>query len=522
MMASGSEAGTGTPVLEIEGLSKSFLANRALDSFTLTLAPGEIHALVGANGSGKSTLIKTLSGFHSPDAGHVMVGGAPLEFGVADSGYRLGCRFVHQDLALVDTATVLDNLHLGTGFPSRFGTVLRRASQRSAREHLDRVGLTEVDPGQRVGELTPSQRTGVAVARALQPDSQYEPRLLVLDEPTATLPVEEVDRLLTILRAASSRGLAILYVTHHLDEVYRIGHTVSVLRDGRTVVRGATSELPREMLVSMLGGSDLAAEPVGAPQLMTDDSRSLVVSNLWDGPLRGVSLTVGPGEVVGVAGLSGSGRERLLGSIFGVYRRSDGVVSLGGLDVPSYRPDRAIALGIGHVPANRKTSGGFMELSAVQNISIADLQPFWKGLFLRRSAEAKEAQHWFEQLDVRPNDALSQKLERFSGGNQQKVLLAKWLRLNPSVLLLDEPTQGVDVGAKAEIHRHILDAARREAIVLMSSTDVEELLALCTKVVVLRKGRIFDVLQGERLTESEITRSFMSHDEEASMDGVHT
>jgi ribose transport system ATP-binding protein len=508
------------PALEIKGLSKFFLSNRALSGFDLSLAPGEIHVLVGANGSGKSTLIKALSGFHVPDDGEAEVDGVPVEFGVPDSAYRLGCRFVHQDLALVDGATVVDNLHLGTGFPTRFGTVRRGELRRRARAVLDRVGLTEVDPSQKVSELTAAERTGVAVARALQPDPQHEPKVLILDEPTATLPVDEVDRLLTILRTASDRGVATLYVTHHLDEVYRIGHAVTVLRDGVIVGRGSTQDLRRDALVSMLGGSDAVDEDTAWPEPAHDESRSLVIENLWDGAVRGVSLTVGTSEIVGVTGLSGSGRERLLGSIFGAHDRAEGRVRIGGVVVPPHRPDRSIAAGMAYVPADRKTSGGFMTLSAQQNISIVDLKPFWRRWLLRRSVEQRESRRWFDDLGVRPKDALSQSLERFSGGNQQKVLLAKWLRLQPAVLLLDEPTQGVDVGAKAEIHRHILEAARREAVVLVSSTDVEELLTLCTKVVVLRKGRIFDVLSGDRLTASGITRSFMAHDGDANNDGT--
>jgi ribose transport system ATP-binding protein len=500
------------PVLEIRDLSKSFLANQALSSFSLSLHRGQIHALVGANGSGKSTLIKVLSGFYLPDAGSVRVDGSELVFGVAESSYKLGCRFVHQDLALVDSVSVADNLHLSTVFPTRLGTIRRHELRSSAVSVLDQVGLSDVDPRQTVGELSAAERTGVAVARALQSDREHPPKVLVLDEPTATLPIEEVDHLLTMLMTAAQRGLGVLYVTHHLEEVYRISDWVTVLRDGRVVGQARTADMDRETLVALLGGAEVGETGAEvAAEARPGDASRLQVRDLWEGPLRGVSLSASGGEVLGIAGLTGSGREAILGNIFGVYPRSKGTVELGEAGVPGGRPDLAISAGIAYLPADRKTSGGMMTLSAQDNLTVADLRPFWSRLRLSRAAQAREARKWFGRLDVRPSSAVRQPLERFSGGNQQKILLAKWLRLEPRVLLLDEPTQGVDVGAKGEIHRHILDAAKRGAIVLVSSTDVEELLFLCSRIIVLRNGRIFDELSGARLNESEIMRSFLSH-----------
>jgi ribose transport system ATP-binding protein len=507
----GREGAESGPVLEVDGLSKSFLENRALHDFNLRLVPGEIHILVGANGSGKSTLIKVLSGFHVPDEGSIRVGGADLQFGLAESAYRLGCRFVHQDLALVDAISVADNLHLATHFPTRAGTVKRREVMASAASALDRVGLGSVGPRTLVGDLSAAERTGVAVARALQADEDSPPKVLVLDEPTATLPVEEVDHLLAMLNTAADGGLAVLYVTHHLEEVYRLGHSITVLRDGEIVGRGTTEVIDRNTLVGMLGGSDAPVVASLDVEAVRDEStNALTIRALTDEPLRDVSFGATAGEIVGFAGLTGSGRERILGSIFGSSTRAGGVVTLEGVSVPPGRPDRSIAAGMAYVPANRKISGALMALSAQDNLTITDLAPFWSHLRLHKSAQAAVAREWFERLDVRPRDAISQPLERFSGGNQQKILLAKWLRLNPRLLLLDEPTQGVDIGAKLDIHRHVIDAAEAGAIVLVSSTDTEELLALCTRILVIRNGRIFDELAGDRLNEPEIVRSFMS------------
>jgi ribose transport system ATP-binding protein len=498
-------------VLDIEDLSKSFVGTKALSSFSLSLSAGEIHALVGANGSGKSTLIKVLSGFHVPDSGRVHVDGHALTFGAAESAYKLGCRFVHQDLALIDTVSVVDNLHLSTQFPTRMLTIRPRNLRDSAAALLDQIGLSHIDPRQPVGQLSAAERTGVAVARALQPDEQNPPKVLVLDEPTATLPIEEIDHLLAILTTAADRGLAVLYVTHHLDEVHRIGHSVTILRDGQSVARAPTADISRDTLVSLLGGAENAeSEPEVLQPARRAHDASLMVDDLWEGPIRGISLTATGGEIIGVAGLTGSGRERLLGAIFGAYTRSRGTVTVGGTPIPAGRPDAAIAAGAAYLPADRKSSGGIMSLSADDNLVIGDLRPFWSRLFLRKSAVARESRVWFERLDVRPRSGGRQQLQTFSGGNQQKILLAKWLRLNPQVLLLDEPTQGVDVRAKADIHHHILEAARNRALVLVSSTDIDELLLLCSRVVVVRQGHIRDELSGARLTESEVTRSFMS------------
>jgi ribose transport system ATP-binding protein len=503
-----------TPAVEIRDLSKSFPGTLALSAFHLEIAPGEVHVLVGANGSGKSTLIKVLSGFHPPDAGEVRIGGRPMSFGSGEQAYRLGCRFVHQDLGLVGTLSVLDNLHLGS-FPTRAGTIRTREMRASARAMLAEVGL-DVDPGVLVADLGAAQRTGVALARAVRSDPAHPPVLLVLDEPTATMPADEVDHLLAMVRAAASRGVAALFVTHHLDEVFRIADSVTVLRDGQIVGRSAIESVQRPALVSLLAGGevedvrrDLGGEDAGA------GPAALVVDDLWAGPLRGVSFSVAPGEVVGVAGLTGSGRETFLPAIFGARSRDRGTVTVAGTVVPPSRPDRAMSAGAGLLPAERKTLSGIMTLSARENLSLTSLKPFWHRLRLNRRQEDDEARTWFRDLGVRPAGGLEQELVRFSGGNQQKVLFAKWMRRRPAVFLLDEPTQGVDVGAKAELHRQLLAAADAGMAVVVSSTDTEELVALCSRVLVFRGGRISAELRGARITVGAITRSVMSDAEPA-------
>jgi ribose transport system ATP-binding protein len=501
---------TARSLIEVLDVSKSFAGNRALSSFSLSLDPGEIHVLIGANGSGKSTLIKVLSGFHHPDpGGEIRIGGSELHFGSPSQSYSLGCRFVHQDLGLVSTLSVLDNLNLGH-FPTRFGTIRGSRCREMTDEILGAVGL-DLDASVKVSELGAARRTGVALARAMRPDQQHPARLLILDEPTATLPPGEVDQLLGMVRSVAASGVAVLFVTHHMDEVERIADSVTVLRDGIVVGRSAMQDIDRATLVEMVAGGEVAeaerdAEPVGD----SGDTPLLSVDGLVAGPLRGVSFTAAAGEVVGLAGLTGSGRETVLGAIFGAVRSDAGQVRVRGVVVPPHRPDRAVGVGLGFMPSDRKVNGGIMSLSARENLTITYLQPFWSKLRLRRKLEVAACEESFEEFNVRPAGAGEQVLANFSGGNQQKILFAKWTRRRPDVLLLDEPTQGVDIGAKGELHRQLLSMADSGMTVVVSSADFEELAVLCTRVLVFRSGKVSDELTGNRVTLSEITRAVVS------------
>ena len=495
--------------LTVENLSKSFAGNKALDRLTLRIAPGEIHVLVGQNGSGKSTLIKLLSGYHRPDpGGQVLVAGHELHLGAPEQSYRAGCRFVHQDLGLVVTASILDNLSYSAGFPTRGGTIRWSAARAEAGRLLDNVGL-DLDPRRAVSTLTASERTEVAVARALRPDAAHPPRLLVLDEPTATMPVDEVEHLLATVRTVAASGVAVLLVTHHLDEVFAIANRVTVLRDGRLVATSDIREVDYRGLVTQLVGGEVEDVSRDRDSEVGAERAALVVDDLASGPLHGVSFSVSPGEVIGIAGLTGSGRETMLGAIFGAQPRQRGRVVLNASEIPAQRPDVAMGAGIGFLPGDRKVHGGIMPLSAKENLTLTDLRPFWTGGRLRKSRELAETRKWFRDLDIRPADGFTAILATFSGGNQQKVLFAKWLRKGLRVFLLDEPTQGVDVGAKADLHRLILQEAERGMAVVISSTDIDELTALCNRILVLRNGRIREQLVGDRVEAGIITHSIL-------------
>jgi ribose transport system ATP-binding protein len=504
------------PVLEVHSLSKSFTLTRALSDVSLTIDPGEVHVLLGQNGSGKSTLIKVLSGYHAPDpGGGVRIAGEDLNFHSAGHSYRLGCRVVQQDLGLIPTLSVLDNLSLGgPGFPTRLGTIRGRASYVQARRDLETLRL-DLDPRRLVSTLSASERTGVAVARALREDKAHPPRLLVLDEPTATLPVDEVDHLLDMVKHMAATGVGVIYVTHHLGEAFRVAHQVSVLRDGRLVGSGPIDQFDHRSLVHLVAGEELETEELETAKRRARRAQPrsgppvLEVTGLHAGPARGVSLQVFGGEIVGIAGLSGSGRDIILGAVFGARPRVAGEVSIDGEPLTAERPDLAIARGVAYVAADRKGSGGVMTMTARENLTLPQLRPFWNGFFLRRKMETRQTREWFDRLSVRPARAVDEPLTIFSGGNQQKILFGKWLSQGPSVFLLDEPTQGVDVGAKADLHRELIAVAEQGAAVVVSTSDLEEAADLCDRVLIMVDGEVIAELHGNELSVSSITREFM-------------
>lgn len=491
--------------LDARDLAKTFAGHRALAGISLSIGGGEVRCLVGGNGSGKSTLIKILSGYHHPDpGGRIHIGGHRLHPGHPKETHRLGARFVHQDLGLILDASVTDNLFLADRFPRRLGMVdARRARQRSE-QAMDDLGLA-IGVDTLVRDLSPAQRTTVAIARAVAAN-RTPIRLLVLDEPTATLPAAEVGALLDVIRRVAAGGVGVLYVTHRLDEVFDIGTDVTVLRNGHEVATERVQSLDRRSLLELIVGEEVAEvhrDHQGAAVSRTEPV--LRVSGLNGRTLRGVSFDVSRGDIVGISGVTGSGREELNGCIFGAIERDAGTVVVNGREVPPHQPARAIRAGMAFLPAERRTHGGLMSLSATENLTITALKDFWSAPSLRARSEEREAERWFGRLSVQPHGAARSPLTSFSGGNQQKILLGKWLRLEPAVLLLDEPTQGVDAAATAEIYRQLLDAAERGAAVVVATSDIDELVALCNRVLVIDAGVLVKELTGEEVNVGSIT-----------------
>ena len=496
--------------LRVDNVSKSFAGTTVLHGVSLSIKAGEVRAVVGGNGSGKSTLVKILAGYHEPDAGStIWLGGQELPFGAPEMSHRLGLRVVHQDLGLVNEASVSDNLLLVGGYPSTFGTINGARSAREVSKALERVRL-DVDPREMVGTLSAAEQVRVAIARALRDDGTPI-RLLVLDEATAALAIEDVQSLLETVQAVAANGVGVLYVSHRLGEIFQCAERVTVLRDGHLVATESIENLDHDRLVTLMAGREVT-KLAQANQAWTQRERPadatpvLTVQGLGVGPVRGLDLSVQHGEVLGIAGVNGSGRDVVLGAIFGAIHRRSGTVRTGGVELKPLRPDAAIEAGVAYLPGDRKVHGGFMDLTATDNLTLVDLKEFVSRGWLWHRKEATEVRAWIQRLDIRPSNGGENKLQTFSGGNQQKVLVAKWLRCDPTTLLLDEPTQGVDVIARRELHEVILFAASRGAGVVVSSSDFEELEEICDRVLVLHEGQIAKELVRPSLSAAQMSR----------------
>jgi ABC-type sugar transport system ATPase subunit len=475
-------------LLAVDSLSKTFPGLRALDDVDFNVDSGEIVALVGQNGSGKSTLVKVLTGIYEPDPG-------------AEVSHSGSVHVIHQDLGLIPQLNTVENLDLVRHHGVRtLAPVARRDEADHARRLLEQFDAS-FDVTVPIAALTPAERTIVAIARAF--DGWDSPRgLLILDEPTAALHSDEVGRLFTAVRRAAAQGAGVIFVSHRLDEVMDLADRVVVLRDGRVVANAPVAELDHGRLVSLIVGSALAEGASRATTAVGDFALS--VKGLAGGMVRELDLDVRAGEVVGVAGILGSGREHVASLVFGAQVRTTGDVEVRGVPLPAADPRAAINAGVAYVPGDRHADGAVMPMRVRENLTLPDLVPLRRRFGrLDRAAERREAADWVERVSLRPAEP-ERPLELFSGGNQQKVVLAKWLRNEPGVLLLDEPTQGVDVGAKAAIYNLVHDAAARGAAVLMASSDTAELASVCDRVVVMRDGRPAADVRGGDLTEQRL------------------
>ena len=467
-------------MLSLRSVSKSFGPQVALNRVDLDVRAGEVHGLVGQNGSGKSTLVKILAGYHQPDAGTANLDGASIRLGAADP--RL--RFVHQDLGLVDTMSVSDNFRVHAG--ERHLLPLRRAGERrDASAAIAELGY-DVSPNAEVGSLSAAEKTAVAVARALHHADGV--RLVVLDEVTAALPGAEVDRLCTALRQIVARGTSVLFISHHLDEVLSFTDRITILRDGIVVCTEAAQDLNYDEVVSNMLGYELVAAEAASRRQTSDAPRArLVVRNLWGAAVRDLDFELSSSEILGISGLTGSGREEIASLLAGAVART-GEVRVDGRPIRPGDPGAAMRAGMAYIPSNRHRDALLHQASVRENLTLADLDPFWRrGLFHHR-AERLEVGRWIRELGIVPPDG-ERMIGELSGGNQQKVVLARWLRVRAAVYVLDEPTNGVDVGAKADIHRLLREAVELGACAVLCSTDAEELAVLSSRVLIMDRGR---------------------------------
>ena len=497
--------GTGAPerpVLTLRGVSKSYGQVQALSGIDLDLYPGTVHCLAGENGAGKSTLIKILTGAVQRDSGEYTIGGRAMRRTVTPAEAReSGVGVVYQELSLLTDLTVADNLVMGA-FPSRAGVVDRRGQRAAVRAMLDGVGLGGLDPGRTVGELPTATRQLVEIARVLSRGT----RVVIFDEPTTALSAEEAGALLRRIKALREDGVAVLYITHRLEEMFEIGDTVTVLRDGVRVTGGPMADFDEDSLIAAMVGRTITDLYPGRDEARARDEEPprLEVRGLRPALFpRPVDLSVRAGEIVGIAGLLGSGRSRLLRAIFGADPVTGGQVLLDGRPVPRGSTRAAARRGIGLLTEDRKESGLLPGLSIEENIAIASWRTAGRRGLVQRSRLRRHVEASTEGLRLRFGD-WTDPVSSLSGGNQQKVLIARWRALGARVLLLDEPTKGVDVGAKADIYRIVTELAASGLAIVVVSSYLPELLGLCHRVVVIRERRLVAELGAAEATEERV------------------
>jgi ribose transport system ATP-binding protein len=500
-------------VLSVRGLSKSFGGTVALDAVDLEIRAGEVHALVGQNGSGKSTLIKVLSGYHSADAGQVAMLGREVKLPLGPTALRkLGISFVHQDLGLVPSGTVLENLRVGRYETGAGRNIRWRSERRTARELLARFDLS-LDPDQKVAPLRPTERAVLAVARAVADVEAARGRgLLVLDEPTTALPAHEVGLLFEAMRRVTEAGSSVLFITHNLDEVLAVADRVSVLRDARLVATESVAGLDHDRLIALILGRELGA--LYPTMRVRETDPLMVVRGLTGRVVRDVSLTLKSGEIVGLTGLIGAGHDEVPYLIYGARRPKAGIVTIDGRDSTNPTPERSKAAGVALLPADRQSHSAIPRATVRENVTLPDLAAYRRRRGLDHGRERADVRADLERFAVQPADP-ERRLYSLSGGNQQKALLARWLRLGPRVLLLHEPTQGVDIGARRGIFGILRDSAMAGTSVLYSSVEYEDLANVCDRVLVFRRGRIVGDLAGDALSAERLAERCYSGEEAA-------
>lgn len=492
-------------------VEKAFAGVKVLRDGSIDIRAGEIHALMGANGAGKSTLMKILVGVYSPDGGSVAIanpGGDLSE--VAGLTPRTatdhGIAIVHQELVLLDELTVAENLSLGREPRNRWGLIRDREAEVLARDALMRVGLGDVSPRARVGGLSTAKKQLVEIARALSSGA----RVIILDEPTTALSTSEANQLMDILRALRDEGVAVVYISHRMDEIFSLTDTITVMRDGAYVATVATADVTRDELVRLMIGRELQAYTARQTHSVAptfDGECALQVDALTSTALHGVSLGVHRGEIVGIFGLVGAGRTELARAVFGVDGYASGSVTVNGQPLTPRSPARATAVGIGFVPKERKASALVLGLSNIRNLELAMLPRV--SVFKRTAKDDTELwQTYSEALGIVARGP-HQETGRLSGGNQQKIVLAKWLAVNPSVLILDEPTKGVDVAAKQDIYEQIRMLADQGVAIVVISSESEEIRMLSDRVIVMREGAITHEGPNQNLDDEALLRHAM-------------
>ena len=491
------------PLLEVRDIEKTFPGVRALSGVSFEVRAGEVHALLGENGAGKSTLIKIISGVYEPDGGSILIGGRETRFTSPEDAKRSGVATIYQELLLFPELTVAENIFLGHAPRAGIGRIDWRAMRTRAEALLASLEIDDLAASQVVGALSVGNRQRVEILRALSHDA----RILIMDEPTAALTESDVTRLFDIVRRLRARGVGIVYISHRLDEIFAIGDRVTVLRDGAYVGARNVADTNASELVQMMVGRRIdnlfpkTVVPIGAPVL---EARDVVRHPMT----KSVSLTVRAGEIVGLAGLVGSGRSELAQTLFGITPAELGEIRLMGEGVTISSAEDARSKGIAYVPEDRGVQGLVRPMSVLHNFSLAALGAISRAGFIDRGAERRMAEEGVRRFRVKTS-SVQEIAGRLSGGNQQKIVLGKWLANNPKLLILDEPTRGIDVGAKAEIHRLMGELAGAGVAILMISSELPEVLGMSDRVLVMREGRLVAEFDRAQATSETVGAAMM-------------
>jgi rhamnose transport system ATP-binding protein len=489
----------GEAVLALDGITKTFPGVKALSEVSLRLIPGKVTALIGENGAGKSTVVKILTGIYQPDGGTVLVHGKPVQFRVPQAAADHGVTAIHQETVLFDELSVAENIFLGHAPRGAFGLIDRKAMSHRAREILEGIGA-QIDPDHKLKDLGIANKHLVAIARALSIDAQ----VVIMDEPTAALSHKEIEELYELVESLKAQGKAILFISHKFDEIFRIADNYTVFRDGQLIGDGAIADVDEAALVKMMVGRDVSqifpkreAAP-GADVLE-------VAGYAHPTEFEDIGFTLRKGEILGFYGLVGAGRSEFMQALFGMTRPSAGTVKIDGAQVQIKSAADAVNNGIVYVPEDRGKQGAILDLPIFQNVTLPSLGRISGKGFLKLAEEFKLAREYCERLDLRAA-SLDTHVGNLSGGNQQKVVIAKWLATQPKVIILDEPTKGVDIGSKAAVHEFMAELAAQGLAVIMVSSEIPEVLGMSDRVIVMREGRIVAELAGGDLQPETLVR----------------
>lgn len=495
-------SGATAPFLEMRGITKQFPGVLALDKVSLSIYPGKVLALVGENGAGKSTLMKVLSGVHKMDAGEILLNGKPVTIGNPLASRQMGISIIYQELSVLNNMDIAENIFVGRE-RKKNGMVDKKAQHEEARRLLARVGLS-IDTHTRVGKLSTAQKQMVEVAKALS----FDAKLIIMDEPTSSLTEKETAMLLDIIHKLRDEGVAIVFISHRMNEIFEIADEIAVMRDGQMVKQLSAEGTQEKDVIAAMVGRDVqdlfvkAEAPIGdvALEVVGLSTKSL---------LKDISFKVHAGEIVGFAGLVGAGRSEVMRAVFGIDPRETGEIRVHGKPVRIESTVDALRAGLGFVPEDRKEQGLILKMSVRHNTSIAALSSVAKGWFIDRGAENALSDEYVAKLRVK-TPSNEQKVMNLSGGNQQKVVIAKWMATHPAVLILDEPTRGIDVGAKKEIHALMSELARQGVAIIMISSELPEILGMSDRIYVMHDGRIRGELARENASQEAIMKLAIS------------